>query len=184
MNTFPGQDDMRGSEGYIDMECFLFTLSLIWSIDGNIDGIKLNRFDITFINEGADLENDQQEAINHLSGTSIDLDEDLLVPEDQSLRKLAEAENLFLVPLFATVYFFQALVVARLEHEHGIYRRMGVIEVALRFQAGESAPGTTKQEAMELPWSVDKDATYLIYYMEKSPRQLGETGDYHRIRIV
>jgi len=175
----------KASEGrcYIDIECFLLQLSLIWSVNGDIDGIMINKFDITFMNDGADLENHRKEEIEDL-GNFIDLNEDPSVAEDGSLKRLAQSGNLFLVPLFATRYFFEAMVVARLGYEHEVYCRKGAVEIALNAQTGNSAPSMTRREALELPWKANKGATYLISYIESSSRQIGETGDYHRIRVV
>ncbi|KAJ5611877.1 HET-domain-containing protein [Penicillium herquei] len=184
MTTFLRQNETSGGECYIDIECFLFQLSLVWSVNGDIEGITLNQFKITFMNDAAYLEEDCEGEINNFVGNFVDLNEDSSVAEERSLKRLAEVGNLFLVPLYLTKLYFQGMVVARQGYKKEVYCRIGAVQIALSAHIGEVASDIPTGIMPELPWKVNEDAMNLITYMERLPRQPEEIGDYRRIRIV
>ncbi|PYI02576.1 HET-domain-containing protein [Aspergillus sclerotiicarbonarius CBS 121057] len=145
----------------IKTEGFLFPVHINWS-EGMIESLSLFDHELRFSN------NDEPE------GTHIDLE------QDDWLREMADTGQLFLVPLYASGYFMQAMLLARAgDTDHDVYRRVGAIEIAISAEesaglyqgmTAESNMGEGDTDQGEIPLILNKNALRLIEII-KNPNQ-------------
>lgn len=125
----------------IKIESFLFPLHVDWAADSILE-VMLVDFGICFS------ENDD------FFGTKVDIE------EDEILKNMMSQHPFFLVPLYATAYFLQAIILVREEGQSNVYHRLGGIEIPLRIDEGID---NENSDNMHLNWN----ALYLIQYMEE-----------------
>ncbi|KAE8315105.1 heterokaryon incompatibility protein-domain-containing protein [Aspergillus transmontanensis] len=158
----------------LQLECFVFEISLLPSDDEEINGIKLNQFNMVFMQENAVLEDSV--------GTVIDLDkDDPSIPRGKTLQMLAQEGRLFLVPLYAT-FNLRAMIVARLGHTGRTYCRLGAFEVAIYWESFE--PTDIGQSSRQPGWGANLQAVGLKSFMDKTPKVLNGNAHYQRIEII
>jgi hypothetical protein len=159
----------------IKIEGFLFPLHITWS-EGMVESLSLVDHELRFS------ENDEPE------GTQIDLE------QDDWLREMADTGQLFLVPLYASVYSMHAMLLARAgDTEHDVYRRVGAIEIAISAKEStglyqgmteESNMGEGDADQAEIQLIENKNALHLIEIIKNTDQGFSARSFHSVIEII
>ncbi|KAF4201695.1 hypothetical protein CNMCM8927_001239 [Aspergillus lentulus] len=160
----------------IKVEGFLFPLHFSWS-EGMIESLSLVDHELRFS------KNDKPE------GTQIDLE------QDDWLREMADTGQLFLVPLYASAYSMQGMLLARAgDTDHDVvYRRVGAIEIAISAKEStglyqgmteKSNMGKGETDQAEIPLILNKNALHLMNIMENTNQGFGVRSFRSVIEII
>ncbi|GFF22276.1 hypothetical protein IFM61606_08366 [Aspergillus udagawae] len=159
----------------IKIEGFLFPLHITWS-EGMVESLSLVDHELRFS------ENDEPE------GTQIDLE------QDDWLREMADTGQLFLVPLYASVYSMQAMLLARAgDTDHDVYRRVGAIEIAISAKEStglyqgmteESNMGEGDADQAEIQLIENKNALHLIEIIKNTDQGFSARSFHSVIEII
>lgn len=141
----------------IKIESFLFPLHVDWSAN-SIDNVMLVDFGFCFS------ENDE------FFGTKIDIE------RDEMLKSMESRYPLFLVPLYATPYFLQAMILVSAEGQGNVYHRLGGIEIPIRVEGVENE----EADKMHLNWN----ALHLIQHMERHNKGVARNSRYSAFEIL
>ncbi|PYH51302.1 HET domain-containing protein [Aspergillus niger CBS 101883] len=115
---------------FIKIEGFLLPVHISWS-EGTIESLGIVGHELRFSeNEGPE-------------GTHIDLE------QDDWLREMADTGHLYLVPLYASTYSMQAMLLARVgDTGHDVYRRVGAIEIVIAAVSTDLYQGMNEESEM------------------------------------
>lgn len=140
----------------IKLETFLFPLRVDWSAEF-FDSVMLVDFGLCFS------ENDE------LFGAEIDI-------EDGMLKSITSRHPLFLVPLYSTDYFLQAMILVSAEGQDNVYHRLGRIGIPIQVQDMESE----EVDQIHLHWN----ALRLVRYMEDHDKGVERNSRYSTFEIL
>lgn len=141
----------------IKIESFLFPLHVHWS-EKSIDNVMLVDFGLCFsVND-------------ELFGAGIDLE------EDEMLKSMTCRDPLFLVPLYATIYFLQAMILVGAEGQGNVYRRLGMIEIPIQMQDAKNE----EADQIRLNWN----ALHLKQHMKKHEKGVEKNSRYSAFEIL
>lgn len=141
----------------IKVESFLFPLHVNWS-EKSIESVMLVDFGLCFSED------------DELFGAEIDIEEDEIV------KSMTSRYPLFLVPLYATIYFLQAMILVSAEGQGNVYYRLGMIEIPIKVQDANNE----EADQIHLNWN----ALYLMQHMERHNKGVERNSRYSAFEIL
>ena len=140
----------------IKIKSFLFPLDVDWSADSS-QNVTLVDFGICF-------------------GENDDLFEPKIdIKEDEIVRTRMSHHPLFLVPLYATTYDLQAMILVGVEGQSDIYHRLGGIEIPIRIEEG-----VQNKNPMHFNW----EALHLLQHIERHKKGVETSSRFSTFEIL